>query len=149
MNRCLLALCFVALCPPLFAADVGVSVTIGDPSYYGRIDIGNVATPRLVYQRPIIIQAPTVVVQQQPIYLHVPPGHEKKWSKHCAQYHACGKQVYFVQNGWYSNVYVPYYRNHKGGKGDKGRRDESRGRDDGNNDDHDNGHGKGHGKGKK
>jgi hypothetical protein len=42
--------------------------------------------------------------------LHVPPGHEKHWSKHCAQYNACGRPVYFVRDEWYNNEYVPHYR---------------------------------------
>jgi hypothetical protein len=52
-----------------------------------------------------------------PIYLHVPPGHYKHWHKHCHEYGACGRQVYFVQNDWYEHTYVPAYhdRHHKGG----------------------------------
>ena len=32
-----------------------------------------------------------------PLYLHVPPGHAKKWSQHCARYNACNRPVYFVK----------------------------------------------------
>jgi hypothetical protein len=49
-------------------------------------------------------------VAAPPIYLHVPPGHEKHWSKHCAQYNACGRPVYFVRDEWYNNEYVPHYQ---------------------------------------
>jgi len=140
MNRYFVALCMLAGSTSLFAADVGVSITVGEPGFYGRIDIGNVPPPQLIYQRPIIIDVPVVFVQQRPIYLHVPPGHAKKWRKHCREYNACGQQVYFVQNNWYSNVYVPYYRDRKGRREGI---DEQRGRDD----DRDNG--KGNGKGKK
>ena len=140
MNRYFVALCMLAGSTSLFAADVGVSITVGQPGFYGRIDIGNVPPPQLIYQRPIIIDVPVVVVQQRPIYLHVPPGHAKKWRKHCREYSACGQQVYFVQNNWYSNVYVPYYRDRKGRREGN---DEQRGRDD----DRDNG--KGNGKSKK
>ncbi len=38
------------------------------------------------------------------------PGHEKHWRKHCAQYNACGRPVYFVRDDWYNNEYVPRYR---------------------------------------
>jgi len=113
---------------PASAADVGVSVTVGQPGFYGRIDIGNVPQPQLIYAQPVIIQRVNVV--QQPIYLHVPPGHEKKWSKHCYKYNACGQRVYFVQDNWYNNVYVPSYRERGDDRGDG------------------NGHGNGHGKGK-
>jgi hypothetical protein len=67
------------------------------PGIYGRIDIGNAPPPPLIYAQPVIIQRPAVLVQQQPLYLHVPPGHAKKWSKHCGKYNACGQPVYFVK----------------------------------------------------
>lgn len=67
------------------------------PGIYGRIDIGNAPPPPLIYAQPIIIQRPAVLVQQAPLYLHVPPGHAKKWSKHCGKYNACGQPVYFVK----------------------------------------------------
>ena len=77
-----------------------VSATVSgqlQPGIYGRIDIGNAPPPPLIYAQPIIIQRPAVLVQQQPLYLHVPPGHAKKWSKHCGKYNACGQPVYFVK----------------------------------------------------
>jgi len=96
---------------PAFANDVAVSISAGQPGFYGRIDIGGVPQPpRLVYAQPIVVQPAPVGVAQPPVYLRVPPGHAKHWAKHCAQYHACGQPVYFVQDGWYNNVYVPYYR---------------------------------------
>jgi hypothetical protein len=39
----------------------------------------------------------------------VPPGHAKKWSKHCREYNACDREVYFVK----SEEYEPGYRPHK------------------------------------
>ena len=52
----------------------------------------------VIYTQPVIIQRPAVVVQQpRPIYLKVPPGHERNWTKHCHQYDACGMPVYFVK----------------------------------------------------
>ncbi|MFI5444896.1 hypothetical protein [Polaromonas sp. UC242_47] len=47
------------------------------PGVYGRIEIGNAPPPPLIYAQPVIIQRPAVVMQQQPMYLHVPPGHAK------------------------------------------------------------------------
>lgn len=82
------------------AATAYVTATVEgalSPGVYGRIDIGNAPPPPLVYARPIIIQRAPVLVQQRPLYLHVPPGHAKKWSRHCATYNACGEPVYFVQ----------------------------------------------------
>ena len=102
--------------PAASATDVGVSVQLGQPGFYGRIDIGSAPRPMLVYPEPIIVQPAPVAVVRQPIYLHVPPGHAKNWSKHCYKYSACGQPVYFVQDQWYENVYVPQYRSaHRGG----------------------------------
>lgn len=124
MKRFLFAAALVAATAPALAADVGVSVNVGQPGFYGRIDIGNFPQPLLIYPEPVVIQPVPVGVVHQPIYLHVPPGHAKDWRKHCGKYNACGQPVYFVQENWYNEVYVPRYRNH----GDD--------------------HGKGHGKGK-
>ena len=118
---------------PAFAGDVGVSIRIGQPGFYGQIDIGNVPRPQLVYAQPVVIQRAREYVAAAPIYLHVPPGHERHWSKHCAQYNACGRPVYFVRDDWYNKEYVPRYRNggddHGGGHGQG--RDKGRGHDKG------------------
>jgi hypothetical protein len=81
--------------------DVNVSVEgIIKPGVYGRVEIGTRPPPPVIYPQPVIITAP-VVVQQAPIYMHVPPGHAKKWSKHCYKYNACNQQVYFVKDEGY------------------------------------------------
>lgn len=103
--------------PAVVAAQVGVSVTIGEPGFYGNIDIGDYPRPQLVYPEPVIIVPAPVV--SAPVYMRVPPGHAMKWDKHCQQYNACGRRVYFVQDGWYENVYAPAYRQ-KHGKGGHG-----------------------------
>jgi hypothetical protein len=96
---------------PAFAADVGVSVSIGQPGFYGRIDIGNgYPPPRVIYAEPVVIVERPVAVVQRPIYLRVPPGHAKDWRKHCQRYDACGQRVYFVQDSWYQQEYAPRYR---------------------------------------
>lgn len=92
------------------AADVGVSISIGEPGFYGRIDLGNVPRPSLIYAEPVIIER--VRVRPAPIYLRVPPGHERHWSKHCHRYGACGQPVYFVRDDWYQRVYVPHHRDY-------------------------------------
>ena len=96
--------------PAALATDIGVSVEVGQPGFYGRIDIGNAPRPVLVYPQPIGVQPAPVAPVRQPIYLHVPPGHAKNWAKHCHRYSACGQPVYFVQDQWYEEVYVPRYR---------------------------------------
>ncbi|MDT3678582.1 MAG: hypothetical protein ROZ64_07080 [Burkholderiaceae bacterium] len=101
--------------PSASATDIGVSVQVGQPGFYGRIDIGNAPRPMLLYPEPILVQPAPVAVARPPIYLRVPPGHAKNWSKHCYRYSACGQPVYFVQDQWYEDVYVPQYRSvHRG-----------------------------------
>lgn len=105
---------------PVQATEVGLSLTIGQPGFYGTIDIGNYPRPRLIYAEPVIIQH--VRVRSAPVYMHVPPGHAKHWHKHCGFYDACSRPVYFVEGSWYRDTYVPLYRERHGhpGKG-KGR----------------------------
>ena len=107
------------------AADVAVSISVGDPRFYGRIDIGDFPRPTLLFPQPIVIR-PVVGVAVAPIYLRVPPGHAKDWAKHCDKYDACGRRVYFVEDRWYNDVYVPQYKSkhgnkHKGGGSDRGK----------------------------
>jgi hypothetical protein len=108
MKSLLFALALVGVTVPAFAADVGVSISIGEPGFYGRLDIGNFPQPRLIYREPILVERVTVVYP--PVYLRVPPGEAKNWRKHCRKYDACGRPVYFVEDSWYNDVYVPHYR---------------------------------------
>ncbi len=101
------------------AADVGVSVSVGEPGFYGQINIGGFPPPELIYSRPVLV-APPVGYAPPPMYLRVPPGYERHWGRHCRKYHACGVPVYFVRDQWYRNVYVPHYREHWRGRDDHG-----------------------------
>jgi len=136
MKRFLFAALAAAAISPALAADVGVSVSVGQPGFYGRIDIGNYPQPVLVYPQPVIIHQ--AGVESQPLYLHVPPGHARNWRKHCHRYNACGQPVYFVQDRWYNEVYVPRYREHHDGRDERGGRGEHQGK----------GHDKGNGRGR-
>ena len=82
-------------------AQTDVSVSIGgviQPGVYGRVEIGTRPPPPVYYPQPVVIVRQPVLVQQQPIYMHVPPGHARKWSKHCHKYNACNQPVYLVKN---------------------------------------------------
>lgn len=128
---------------PAQAQDVGVSIGISQPGFYGRIDIGN-TQPVLIYPQPVIIAPPAYGVRQRPIYMRVPPGHSKDWKRYCSRYSACNQPVYFVRDDDRH-----YHRHEQGG----GYRDHDRHDHD---HDHDRGHGKhkhkdkghGHGKGR-
>ena len=104
------------------------------PGVYGQVVLGNRAPPPLVYQQPMIVQPAPVIVGAppvEPIYLHVPPGHAKNWHKHCHEYHACDRPVYFVR----SAEYEPGY-----GKHGHGHHDEDHGDHDHGDHDHDHDH---------
>jgi hypothetical protein len=106
---------------PALAADVGVSISIGQPGFYGRLDIGDYPQPQVIYRQPMAIER--VPMDRPPIYLRVPPGHAKHWRKHCREYNACGERVFFVQDNWYNREYAPRYQEQHRDRGD-GRRDE-------------------------
>jgi hypothetical protein len=112
MKRFLFVATIVLFAVSAQASDVNVSVSVGQPGFYGRIDIGGAPPPEVIYARPVTVRPPPgpPPAREEPLYLRVPPGHQKKWSKHCGQYNACGRPVYFVKDKWYNNVYVPHYR---------------------------------------
>jgi hypothetical protein len=101
--KALLALAVATLVatPIAGATDVGISIAISQPGVYGRIDIGRFPQPVVVVPQPVIIAPRPVGVLVQPVYMWVPPGHRKKWDKHCGRYNACGVPVYFVRHDWY------------------------------------------------
>ena len=120
MKKIIISLAVLAGALPAMAADVSVSIGINQPGAYGRIDIGRVRTPPvLVYQQPVVIMPTPVAVHRSPIYMHVPPGHAKQWKSYCGRYQACGQPVYFVQDGWYRDVYAPVYHEGRGEHWDK------------------------------
>jgi hypothetical protein len=100
---------------------VGVSIGINQPGVYGRIDIGNMPPPPVIVAQPVIIAPTAVAVHQRPVYLYVPPGHQKNWAKHCGRYAACGQPVYFVQERWVQERYDNYEREHGHGHGHPGK----------------------------
>ncbi|MBA3478889.1 MAG: hypothetical protein H0T52_10900 [Lautropia sp.] len=142
-----IAVACAALCLSTSAlgAEVGVSIDIAQPGLFGRIDIGRLPHPPVLYPQPVIIRPAPVVVVQQPIYLHVPMRHAENWNSHCDRYRACNRPVYFVQDRWYSEVYVPAY----GGRGhDHDDDDDDRGHRKYKHRDKDKHHGRGRGQGR-
>jgi hypothetical protein len=121
MKRILCATVLTIAALPAFAANVGVSINVGEPGFYGRIDLGDVPPPQLIYSAPVVIQPTPYGVVRQPIYLHVPPAYTHDWGRYCGRYQACGQPVYFVDDNWYNSVYVPHYRERDGWRGPVGR----------------------------
>lgn len=112
MNKHLAVLALAAVAgisaAPAVAGNVGISIRIGDPGFYGQLYIDNGYRPQLIQSRPVIVV--NRYRNAAPIYLRVPPGHSRNWSKHCARYDACARPVYFVRDEWYRDVYSPRYR---------------------------------------
>lgn len=129
-------------------AQVGVSIGINQPGVYGRINIGNVAPPPVVYAQPMVIVQQPVAVQRAPIYLYVPATHQQNWASYCSRYGACGQPVYFVQERWVRERYEQAHPGsdngrHRGWDKHEGKKAKHKDRD---HDDegHDGGHGRGH-----
>lgn len=95
-------------CGTAAASDLGIRVLLGGeiaPGIYGEVEIGT-DRPRVFYPEPVIIHSPR---RQAPVYLHVPPGHARKWDKHCGRYNACDVPVYFIVSREYEHE--PEYAN--------------------------------------
>jgi hypothetical protein len=115
------------------AGDLDIHVILSGqvaPGVYGQVQIGNERPPPLVYAQPMLIEPQAV--PPPPLYLHVPPGHAKNWRKHCREYNACNRPVYFVRSAEYEPGYQAEHRDHD--------RDRDRERDHRHHDDEDRGH---------
>lgn len=122
--KALQATAFVSLMLGSLAAHAGppvINLSIGgeiSPGVYGQVQFGNAPPPPVLYAEPMIIVRQPPNVRVAPLYLHVPPGHAKHWARHCQEYNACNRPVYFVR----SAEYEPGYRDRK----EKKRKHESR-----------------------
>ena len=141
---------FAAAAPAM--AQTSVSINVGQPGFYGQLNIGGFPPPPVYYTQPVIVERQVRYVGG-PVYLRVPEGHRKHWNKHCREYDACGRQVLFVQDGWYSNTYAPRYREqhfrreeYRDDRRDDRREDRRDDRHERHDRDDDRGHGNGHGK---
>jgi hypothetical protein len=83
--------------------------SLGQPGFYGRLELGDDSPrPEIYFSEPRLVEQ--VAEFEDSIYLRVRPGENQEWALHCHVYEACGRYVYFVNDDWYSAVYVPYYR---------------------------------------
>ncbi len=108
------------------------------PGVYGQVVLGNRPPPPVLYQQPMVVQPVMGAPPGEPLYLHVPPGHAKNWRKHCHEYHACDRPVYFVRSAEYEPGFdrARWEREHGHEHHDRGHHDEDRDHDRG---DHDHG----------
>jgi len=140
-----LALASAAVAAPAFSGNVGITISLGEPGFYGQLVLGDLERPRLVSARPVIVR--DRYYRAAPVYLRVPDQHRRNWSHYCGRYDACARPVYFVRDEWYRDVYAPRYRHDHGHdrRDDRGRHDDQdrnrghgdhRGNDRGNDRDH-------------
>lgn len=71
MKKVMLA-CAFALAGTGALAQTSISIGINQPGVYGRINIGDVPRPALVYAQPVVITQPPVHIDRRPIYMYVP-----------------------------------------------------------------------------
>ncbi len=98
---------------PLLAGNLGINVILSGqvgPGVYGEVELHNAPRPRVVYEQPVVIVQDRRYIREEPIYLHVPPDHTRRWSHHCRSYNACGRRVYFVKSREYEPQYQRYER---------------------------------------
>jgi hypothetical protein len=121
-SLCVLILSLTSVAGAMAQTNVGVSIGINQPGVYGQINIGNYPPPRVINQQPVlIVQSPV----REPLYMYVPPGHQKHWEKHCRSYNACGRPVYFVREDWVQERYAGDHHGHDGqDDGQRRRKDE-------------------------
>ena len=101
-----------------------INILLGQPNYYGGLEMQGYTNPLLYNTRPILIQ-PNSTNNGQPVYLRVPSNQRQNWSRYCGQYNACNRQVNFVQDGWYNSVYAPRYRDLNNNQNRENRGDEN------------------------
>jgi len=145
MKAFFLAAALAAAAVPSMAQNV--SISIGQPGFYGRIDMsdrGYYGPPPVYVAQPVIIERHHRV-RAAPIYLRVPTNHRQNWRRYCNRYGACGQPVLFVQDRWYADTYAPRYRERHGHYDRHDRHDRHGPRHDRHDRRHDDrGHGRGH-----
>ncbi len=101
------------------AGDLNIHVMLSGevaPGVYGQVQLGNERPPPLVYAQPMLIEPQAA--PPPPVYLHVPPGHARNWRKHCREYNACNRPVYFVRSQEYEPTYGRDDRDYRRGDRD-------------------------------
>jgi hypothetical protein len=101
-----------ALALASLSAGAQVSISVGQPGFYGRVDLGSYAPAPLVYGPGVI--ASGGYYDGPPVYLRAPLSHRRNWARYCGRYNACGQRVMFVRDDWYVNSYAPRYREYYG-----------------------------------
>lgn len=89
-------------------ATAQVSVSIGQPGFYGRLDIGGFPTPALLFPEPVMIQR--VPSGRPPLYLRVPPAMPGIGAGIAIVTARVASAFISFQDNWYRQEYAPRYR---------------------------------------
>jgi hypothetical protein len=65
-----IAVAAIALPLPTLAA-VGVTITLGEPNFYGRIDLGRMAPPPIIRDYPVQLRRGPRGILLEPLYVRV------------------------------------------------------------------------------
>jgi hypothetical protein len=67
------------------------------PGVYGRIQVRQGPPPPLLSPHPVVAARELGPIRGKPVYLYVPTGQVRKWSRYCERYQACERPVFFVR----------------------------------------------------
>ena len=107
-----------------------INLTVGgeiSPGVYGQVQFGNAPPPEVINAQPMVVVPQSRGAVVEPLYLHVPPGHQKHWARYCHRYNACNRPVYFVKEGRYQPDH--HDRHDEGHRNEDHRDHEDRGHD--------------------
>ncbi|MCT0207714.1 hypothetical protein [Synechococcus sp. CS-1332] len=97
-------------------AQTSLTLQLGQPGYFGPINLGNQTPPPVYGYGPVIVRPDSrgrdrwTQAATQPVYLRVPMNQARDWGRYCGLYQACNMPVQFVRDDWYRNVYAPRVR---------------------------------------
>ena len=67
------------------------------PGVYGRIQVRQGPPPPLLSPQAVVATRELGPIRGEPVYLYVPTGQVRKWSRYCERYQACERPVFFVR----------------------------------------------------
>ena len=91
------AVAALALPLPTLAA-VGVAITLGEPNFYGRIDLGRMAPPPIIRDYPVQVRRGPRGILLEPLSVRVTEREQRNWRRYCGRDDVCSRPVYFVRD---------------------------------------------------
>jgi len=117
LHAALVVVCGAGIVYAPVQAQTALTLQLGQPGYFGPINLGNHQAPPPVYGYRAVIVRPDsrgrerwIQAGTQPLYLRVPMNQARDWGRYCGLYQACNVPVQFVRDDWYRNVYAPRVR---------------------------------------